>query len=214
MGRNECHGPAPAALLTLVALAVAALAACNGDDEKPAAPKDGGSARTATGPPQAVTTPEGERKSAPAGALATREGQIDGDPVRLDVVELKRSGETTALNLRLTVAEDAGSDSNISAQVAGTFDDGIFQRIRGGTSTSGGSSLDGISLVDNRNRKRYLIGRDERGACVCDADLGSAFVKPGAPLLLSATFGAPPRDVDALDVVIPRFGTFKDVPLS
>ncbi len=201
-----------AVLLTVCAAAIAS--GCAGDDEKSSGAAKTESVRTAAGPSQTVTTPEGARKEAPAGALATREGQIDDDPVRLDIVELKRSGQTAALNLRLAIVEEGGSDSTVSAQVASTFDDGIFQRIRGGTSIAGGGSLDGISLVDNRNGKRYLVGRDDRGACVCDANLSSAFVKPGAPLLLSATFGAPPADVDAVDVVIPRFGTFKDVPIS
>lgn len=79
---------------------------------------------------------------------------------------------------------------------------------------AGDSRLDGVSLVDAKNRKRYLVARDSKGDCVCDAGLGSKFVEGGAPLTLSATFGAPPEDVEALDVVIPSFGTFKDVPLS
>jgi len=78
--------------------------------------------------------------------------------VRLEIVELRRSGETTALNLRLTVVDGAAADANVAPR-------------------------------------------------------SEARSTGGAPLLLSATFGAPPPDVDALDVVIPRFGTFEDVPL-
>jgi hypothetical protein len=33
-------------------------------------------------------------------------------------------------------------------------------------------------------------------------------------MTLSATFAAPPPDVAAVDVEIPRYGTFKDVPLQ
>lgn len=196
------------------ALAVMIAAGCSEDDEKSSDAAKTESVPTATGPPETVTTPEGAREEVPAAALAGSQGQIDDDPVRLDIVELKRSGQTTALTLRLTIVGEGGSDSAISAQVASTFDDGIFQSVRGGTSISGGGSMDGISLIDSRNGKRYLVARDERGECVCDTDLSSAFVEPQSPLLLSATFGAPPSDVDAVDVVIPRFGTFKDVPLS
>jgi hypothetical protein len=201
-------------LALFAALAVMIAAGCSEDDEKSSDAAKTESVPTATGPPETVTTPEGAREEVPAAALAGSQGQIDDDPVRLDIVELKRSGQTTALTLRLTIVGEGGSDSAISAQVASTFDDGIFQSVRGGTSTSGGGSMDGISLIDSRNGKRYLVARDERGECVCDTDLGSAFVEPQSPLLLSATFGAPPSDVDAVDVVIPRFGTFKDVPLS
>lgn len=33
-------------------------------------------------------------------------------------------------------------------------------------------------------------------------------------MILSATFAAPPPDVRAMDVVVPKFATFKDVPVS
>lgn len=49
---------------------------------------------------------------------------------------------------------------------------------------------------------------------MCDGSLGSTFVEFLAPVTLSATFGAPPEDVETVDVVILNFGKFKDVPLS
>ncbi len=49
---------------------------------------------------------------------------------------------------------------------------------------------------------------------MCDTEMQSAFVTPDAPLTLSATFGAPPPQVRRVDVFVPRFGTFKDVPLG
>ncbi len=78
----------------------------------------------------------------------------------------------------------------------------------------GGDTLDDIYLVDGANRKKYLVGRDAQNLCTCDTDLGRGFISAGAPLTLSATFGAPPPDVRAVDVFVPRFGTFKDVPLG
>jgi len=144
-------------------------------------------------------------------ALASREGQIDGDAVRLDITELRRSGSTTALTFELTVDEPRAGEEEPSAQVAQTFDDGLSETDGKGQDYA---SLDGVSLVDARNRKRHLVARDSEGVCVCDEDLSGTFVKPGGPVVLSATFGAPPADVDAVDVVIPNFGTFKDVPIS
>ena len=49
---------------------------------------------------------------------------------------------------------------------------------------------------------------------MCDSNLGAQFVGDGTTTVLSATYGAPPADVKAMDVVVPRFGTFKDVPIS
>ena len=75
-------------------------------------------------------------------------------------------------------------------------------------------TVDGVSLIDANNRKRHLVGRDAGGACVCDNGLSGTFVESGSPVVLSATFGAPPPDVQVMDVVIPKFGTFKDVALQ
>ena len=194
--------------LSAALAAAALLVGCSGDEEKP---KEGGG--NTTGEVRTATTPEGGTETAPAEAVVPgRQSTIDDDPVQLEVLELQRSGETTALTLRLTVAP--GAEESASAQVSNTFDDGENQKVEGGSTTAGYGSMDAISLIDTKNRKRYLVGRDSGGACLCDTDLSSAFVKPGAPLLLSATFGAPPADVEAVDVVVPRFGTFKDVPIS
>lgn len=153
---------------------------------------------------------DAEGAEVPSGPLATRRGQIDGEAVILELTELKRSGDTTALNIRLGVPRE--TDSSIGAQVSQTFDDGIGELDDGDGGDS--STLDGISLIDSQNRQRYLVARDANGTCVCDGNLSSAFIEFKAPVVLSATFGAPPEDVDTVDVVIPQFGTFKDVPLS
>jgi hypothetical protein len=163
--------------------------------------------RTTTG---AATTPAGEPAPSGGPALVSRTGTIDGQRVTLEIAELKRSGATTALSLRLT------TDTDERAQVGGTFDNGVFDKStsRDASSIAGGSTLDGVFLIDTTSRKKYLVGRDSENNCACDGDLGSAFVDPDGPLTLSATFGAPPAGVDAVDVFIPRFGTFKDVPLG
>jgi len=155
---------------------------------------------------------EAQTKVDPEEPLARREASVDGEPVVLEVVQLERSGDTTALSFRLSVEAGAGDPESIGAQVAQTFDDGVGELAEG----SGGdtSTLDGVSLIDSENRRRYLVARDSEGVCVCDGNLSGAFVEAGAPLLMSATFGAPPEDVSTVDLVIPQFGSFKDVPLS
>ncbi len=99
--------------------------------------------------------------------------------------------------------------------MADTLDDGIIDKLANTENpTAGANTLDGISLIDSKNRKRYLVGRDSNGACACDRDLGTAFVNADSPVALSATFGAPPPDVTSMDILVPQFGTFKDAPLS
>lgn len=139
-------------------------------------------------------------------SLGGREAHVDHDPVRLDIVELTRSGATSALTIRLTTT----SDDTPGAQIAGTLDDGISDDAAGNEY----DTVDGITLIDTANRKRYLVARDSTGRCVCDNELSSTFVERTAPTVLSATFAAPPEGVETVDVVIPKFGTFKNVPLS
>jgi hypothetical protein len=132
---------------------------------------------------------------------------MDQKQVTLEIVELKRSGGTSALTIRVSARAGASG-----AQVAQTFDDGLSEKLK--DATDSGDTLDGISLVDSKNRKRYLVGRDANGHCVCDSNLSNAFANEDAPVILSATFAAPPPDVRAMDVVVPKFATFKDVPVS
>jgi hypothetical protein len=193
----------------LAIAALIALGGCGGGGDKKSS-GDSSKAQTSAGPQATATSPAGKTTEAPQKALAASDGTIDSKAVRMEIVELKRSGASTVLNLRLTT-----KGTGLGAQVNSTFDDGLFQKLKSSDNpTNGGDTMDGISLVDSKNRKRYLVGRDSDNACVCDSGLGSAFVTSDSPLLLSATFGAPPGDVTAVDVVVPRFGTFKDVPLS
>ena len=208
----------------IVAAALGAAGCGGGDDRKSDQPRESsGTGQALEGAGESTTTggdlgetapgPESEPDDhAAQGALGSRDGQIDGDAVRLAITELDRSGSTTALTFELTVGEARAGEDEPSAQVAQTFDDGLSD-VDGGKGQDS-STVDGVSLVDAANRKRYLVARDSAGVCVCDGELSGTFVKPGAPVVLSATFGAPPADVEAVDVVIPKFGTFKDVPLS
>jgi hypothetical protein len=194
------------ARVAVALLAVLAVGGCGGGDDKQSSKTSESTAKQSTS-----TTPSGKPVAVPAKAIApARQGPIDGNPVQLEIVELKRGGSTMTLTFRLTGEEGQGG-----SQVASTFDDGIFQKLKSTEDpTAGADSLDGITLIDTKNRKRYLVGRDEDGACVCDTDLGNAFANADAPLLLSATYAAPPPDVRAMDVLVPHFGAFKDVPVS
>jgi hypothetical protein len=192
-------------------LAVAG-AGCGGEDE----PEPGSGAK-GNGEVQVLTSPTDRETSTAAGpepaeppeALAASESTIDGKTIRLEVTELARSGGIVALTFRLTMDQPPADEIDDRAQVSDTFDDGLSEGDGEAYAT-----LDGISLIDTENRKRHLVARDSEGVCVCDGELSGAFVHPDAPLTLSASFAAPPEDVEAVDVVIPRFGTLKDVPLS
>jgi hypothetical protein len=199
----------------LAAMVLAAAGAgCGGEDEpEPASGEErNGEVQVTTSPTEQETSTAAEPEpEEPPEALAASEGAIDGHPVRLEVTELARTGAIVALTFRLTMDDPLAEENSDSAQLSDTFDDGYSEQLG---ATQDTRTLDGISLIDAENRKRHLVARDSEGVCGCDGELGGAFLDPGAPLTLSATFAAPPEDVEAVDVVIPRFGTLKDVPLS
>jgi hypothetical protein len=191
------------------------LGACGSDDEsgggdaEPAAATSGEQGAGSSTTP--ATTPAPAPAPDAAEPLATREGSIEGDAVTAEIVALKRSGATLVLNFRLRATQP---DADINAQVASNLANDIFEDKPGTKQALPSDNLDGITLVDTKNRKRHLVARDANNTCVCSTGLGSVFVRGDAPVNLSATFGAPPADVKALDVTIPSFGTFTDVPLS
>jgi len=186
-------------------LAAAALGAagCAGGGGSEQAQEGAGTSKVAEPAAEETTTSQGDAEPAPEDVLATREGKIDDLPVKLEITELTRSGDTMILGLSLVVTEGASDEDG--ANIYTDFDDGDLQA---------GASTDGITLIDSTNAKRYLVARDSSGACVCDDELGSEYVVEDPPSRLSSTYGAPPEDVDALDVQIPHFGVIRDVPIS
>lgn len=190
-------------LLIVCALALPT-AACGGGGGS-----DGGTsspATTTTGPAKA---PAPVKAGQPAKAIAGMDGTVDGAPARLDILSLTRSGGVSQLTMRLSNTNPDDTSSGI--QVGDTFDDNV-----NGTDTKPDDpfTVDGVSLVDAVNRKKYLVARDTAGKCVCDGGLSSEFVKADQSLNLSATFGAPPPSVRTVNVFVPKFGTFRDVPIT
>jgi hypothetical protein len=169
-----------------------------------------GSGRTVTVTRLTATTPSGSATTVTSSQppLATRDGGIDGKPAALAILTLKRSGQT----VELTIAVSTTSTSQV--QIGEAFDDGIGETVGGGSTVAGLFTMDGVYLVDTTNAKKYPVGRDPSGQCLCETNLNNAFVTAGAPLVLSATFGAPPPTVSRVNVSIPNFGTFVNVPLS
>lgn len=202
----------------LGALAAAALvsvsAACSSSEQPQA---DGASeAPAGTAPPRAgQDEPSADASPQPMQVAVSREQAVatsgDAIPVRADLAPLQRRGDVVVLNLSLT---HTGDDSQW--QLGDDLDDGTVNGLEGGVTDQDPArySVDGISLIDGQNSKRHLVARDSRGFCVCSTGLSGVFLKPGSTVVLSATFAAPPEDVDSLDVEIPVFGTFPAVPVE
>jgi hypothetical protein len=152
--------------------------------------------------PDSSATPLADR------VIASRWSRIGISPVGLEIVQLHREGTTTSLGLRLK------SHATLGPYVADWFDDGTTQPVQESDSRENGSSLDGIYLIDRAHGTKYLVARDADNRCLCDSNLLHTRLTDLGPIHLSATFGAPPGDVQAVDVFVPVFGTFTDVPLG
>jgi hypothetical protein len=184
--------------LVIIALSIS-LAGCGSSDKSSSKASDSSS-----------TTEKANSKTtgtaAPTESIASVDGNLKSTPFHIDITSLKRSSDLMTLTfvLKNTATVDT---SSIGYQLAGTFD----------TATPGpklSSTLSGVYLVDNVNKKKYTPAIDSAGDCVCSDNLGSVFVKAGQSTTLSATYGAPPASVKNVDVYIPQFGTLSSVAIS
>ena len=147
------------------------------------------------------------RAYVPDRVIASRSGKIGYADAQLAITHLERAGETTSLSVRLA------NHSAFWAAIDRVFDDGETEPIRGSDSRENGFSVDGIYLLDRAHGQKYLVARDPDGRCICDSGLEDRRLEDGS-VTLSATYGAPPPEVTAVDVVVPHFGTFANVPLG
>jgi hypothetical protein len=194
--------------MAAVGLVLAVAGACSSGGGKP---KEGsgnaGVAQVSTGAQTGGTTALGD-------PVATREGSSGKAKLRLDLYAVKRQGRVVLLNVAVTNTDPPGGDH---FQVGQVFDDGVDNKGPNGETIEGlpnSDTVDGISLVDGKNAKRYLVARDSRGLCLCTGNASSIFVEAGQTTLLSAVFASPPPDVTSMSVQIPLFGVIDNVPVK
>jgi len=133
-----------------------------------------------------------------AAAIATADGEKAG--TRVEITELKRSGDNN-LTLKFAIVND-GSD-----RLSFGYDYGDPQH-----NIKDFSSIGGVTLVDGANKKKYFVVRDTEDSCLCSRDIKDVTAK--SRVNLWAKFPPPPDDVQKISVVIPHFGPLDDVPIS
>jgi hypothetical protein len=180
-------------LVGLVALAVLAACTAQASDDSPSDGRADESQRssTAAAPARAIEL------GAP---VATREASVGRYGLQVELYALRRTGRTLQANWRLSVVTAQADDR---FQVAGLFSDGD-----GRAADFSGDAADGVALIDATRSRAHLAASDGRGRCVCSRDLGTAVVPVGGAMVLGATYAAPADGVTAMDVVMPKFGTF------
>lgn len=214
-------------LAAIIALSTSACSLVGGSDEPSDPPPSAPPASAPVSAPASAPVPEPASQTPstsatpagptptdpdqPAGAdqlgqpVATRESADGGKKVRMTLYPVVRDGSVSHLNLTLS-ASGKGVDR---VQVSSLLTDGNPEA---GDSSS--LTADGLQLVDGKNAKLYLVASDGQGQCLCSRSLSSVFLGDDAPVIISATFAAPPADVTAVDVRVPTFGTVKGVPVQ
>jgi len=215
-------GPVAATVLAFAVAVLAFAVACTGggsdtaaDSSAPAAPGTDQTSPEVSGQAAidaAASASPNSTLSTPLPELTAREIQFDGIRLRLAVNDLTTGGASTRLMLTLTNVAAVNDDGITSFQIGATFSDGV----RNGDSplTQDTSSIDGIYLLDPTAAKRYLPGRNADDGCVCTGNTTAIILEPGDSSVLTGIFAPLPDTVSSIDVQVPQFGTFSDIPVQ
>ncbi|NBE95418.1 hypothetical protein FE391_39540 [Nonomuraea sp. KC401] len=170
-----------------------------------AAPDTPASSPAEEQPTEDQESPSAGEQSAPSQntkAISTLEANVGaGDmhgKARADITALKRQGRTISLNWTVTTL------------------DGKVNLHNGMSGAPLDYTVSAVSLIDPVNAKRYRVARNGTGEdaeCVCSGTQGQ-FLEKGDSSTLYAVFAAPPADVTKINVEMPMFGVFTDVPIS
>ena len=181
--------------LALLGLLVIFWGCTKAEETKPASSKNE-PAQTAQKAAENASAPT---PAAPAAAvIATADGEKGG--TRVDITELKRSGDNT-VTLKFAMVNDSPDRLSFG------YDYGDPDH-----SIKDFSSIGGVTLVDGANKKKYFVVRDTENSCLCSRDLKDIPAKSRGNVW--AKFPAPPDEVQKISIVIPHFGPLDDVPIS
>ena len=120
------------------------------------------------------------------------------DPgISVVIQDLKRD-ESNSVTLRFQVINDSGK----------SYHPGCKWRE---ASNRACDEIGAVHLIDNANKKKYLVVRDSAGKCACAL---IREIKAGARTNLWAKFAAPPANVEKVTVVVPDFQPVDGVPIT
>jgi len=185
--------------LVLLGLLVTFWGCGKSEENRPASSKGepAQTAQTAAENASAPATP-GAPAAPAAVVIATADGEKAG--TRVDITELKRSGDNT-VTLKFAMVNDSPE------RLSFNYDYGDPQH-----SIKDFNSIGGVTLVDGANKKKYFVVRDTENSCLCSRDIKD--MAPKSRGNVWAKFPAPPDDVQKISIVIPHFGPMDDVPIS
>ncbi|PSL01040.1 hypothetical protein CLV63_101519 [Murinocardiopsis flavida] len=140
-------------------------------------------------------------KSKPRKTIASQDVTVQGADLHFAVHDLARRGKTVELTFSVS------NTGKKEIELGTAFIDGnVLSDDRG--------TIAGVKLIDPGNGKVHLVARDSQKRCVCTGPKYGEPLEGGDSILMSGTYGAPPKDVEEMNVSIPKAGTLNDVPLS
>ncbi len=113
--------------------------------------------------------------------------------VQMEVLGLSRD-EGGLLTLRLAFTNESGGQINNSV-------------------LPGKGNVENFALLDNTNRRKYLVVRDSGGGCLCTSLNPFGTSGPGRRVFW-AKFGSPPASVDHVTLLMPDAEPVDGVPIS
>lgn len=187
-------------IVCAAAVALLVLASCSASPSPP----DQGPPPTSGVTPAATASPTATAASSPGSDLGpvagTRSSPVGGNELTLELHDIVRQGTLAQINFTVRAEK--------LTPIYGVFDDGNTD-----SSDTTDYTVDGLTLIDTVAAKVYLVAADSEGHCLCSRQLVQTVVEDDRPVLLYATFAAPPSTVTSMSVQVPGFGVFPDVPV-
>ena len=163
--------------------------------------------------PTAATTKPVEKASSPPTASAAAPAQSD-QVIASRTVKVSAGGDAGTAKVDITLLQRQGKIITLNWTVKAVDGKVMLHGQMGGGALD--YTVSNVSLIDPVNGKRYRVARNGTGsdaACVCSGTQG-VWPENGEEVTLHAVFGAPPPDVTKLNVEMPQFGVFTNVPIS
>lgn len=153
-------------------------------------------------------------KAGPSRSAGAVEKSRDDDAPHNEVRDTSRTIATIkgAKGIVLTLhsaTRDSGGFVTVSGQAKNTgtetYRDTIKWRGTERELVSGGGSVAGATLVDQKGKKRYYVLRDTEGRCLCTTGLNK--IEAGKTVPVFMQFPAPPESTTEVDFQLPTFPT-------
>ena len=197
-----------AALGAALLLSLAACGSSGTNAESPPSPPTQSAPASPTGGTPADPAASGSPTAAAPGSAAPStepyrklRGAFKDIPVVAEVYPIQRGPKTATANVRF-----------IAVKSSDTFRIGTLNDSNPELGDSNNTAPDGLRLIDTTAGKAYLPATIGDQECLCSPRINTV-LDNYTDVTVSVTFAAPPAELTAIDLVIPRFGTVRDVPL-